>query len=106
MVCWVWWFAPCPPDLVDRLFTAARPDRLWVADLTYVRTWDGWAYVAFVLDVYSPMSVAARTRSAIPAHSLSVVAGGHQVGVSGVAWAMRRATSSWSSGCRRACTSH
>ncbi|MEU2718948.1 IS3 family transposase [Streptomyces sp. NPDC007205] len=44
---------PRPPDLVDRDFTASRPDQLWVADMTYVRTWSGWAYVAFVLDVFS-----------------------------------------------------
>ncbi|MDW6064263.1 hypothetical protein SAZ11_47940 [Streptomyces sp. FXJ1.4098] len=37
--------APRPPDLVDRDFTASRPDQLWVADMTYVRTWSGWAYV-------------------------------------------------------------
>ncbi|MGW7600493.1 IS3 family transposase [Streptomyces antimycoticus] len=49
--------APRPPDLVDRDFTASRPDELWVADMTYVRTWSGWAYVAFVLDVYSRMIV-------------------------------------------------
>ncbi|MEU1304665.1 MULTISPECIES: IS3 family transposase [Streptomyces] len=47
--------APRPPDLVDRDFTASRPDQLWVADMTYVRTWSGWAYVAFVPDVYSRM---------------------------------------------------
>jgi putative transposase len=45
--------APRPPDLVDRDFTAARPNQLWLADLTYVRTWSGWVYVAFVLDAYS-----------------------------------------------------
>ncbi|MGW9211792.1 IS3 family transposase [Embleya sp. NPDC055664] len=49
--------APRPPDLVDGRFTADGPDRLWVADLTYVRTWSGWVYVAFVLDVYSRMIV-------------------------------------------------
>jgi transposase InsO family protein len=38
--------APGPPDLVDRDFTASRPDQLWVADMTYVRTWSGWAYAA------------------------------------------------------------
>lgn len=47
-----------PPDLVDRCFDARGPNRLWVANLTYVRTWSGWAYVAFVLDVYSRMIVA------------------------------------------------
>ncbi|MFF1359680.1 IS3 family transposase [Streptomyces sp. NPDC058297] len=49
--------APRPPDLVDRNFTAARPDQLWAADMTYVRTWSGWAHVACVLDVFSRMIV-------------------------------------------------
>jgi putative transposase len=42
-----------PGDLVERNFTAPAPNRLWVADLTYVRTWSGFAYVAFISDVYS-----------------------------------------------------
>lgn len=42
-----------PADLVNRQFTADRPDQLWVADITYVDTWEGWVYVAFVTDVYS-----------------------------------------------------
>ena len=41
------------PDLVNRNFTAARPDALWVADFTYCSTWSGIVYVAFVIDVYS-----------------------------------------------------
>lgn len=45
--------APRPPDLVNRRFTAERPNRLWLVDLTYIRTWSGWVYVAFVLDAYS-----------------------------------------------------
>ncbi|MFK0194933.1 IS3 family transposase [Kitasatospora sp. NPDC090308] len=45
--------APRPPDLVGRDFSAERPGRLWVADVTHVRTWSGWVYVAFVLDVFS-----------------------------------------------------
>lgn len=44
-------------DLVDHRFTAERPNRLWVVDMTYVRTQAGWVYVAFVLDVYSRMIV-------------------------------------------------
>jgi putative transposase len=40
-------------DLVGRAFTADRPDQLWVADITYVRTFAGWVYAAFVLDVFS-----------------------------------------------------
>jgi transposase InsO family protein len=42
-----------PADLVQRNFTADRPNRLWVADLTYVATWAGFVYVAFVVDVFS-----------------------------------------------------
>lgn len=55
--------APRSPDLVDRQFTAERPDELWVTDITYVSTidgiqaWQGWLYVAFVLDVYSRVIV-------------------------------------------------
>lgn len=41
------------PDLVEREFTATAPDQLWVADITYVRTFAGWAYAAFVIDVFS-----------------------------------------------------
>lgn len=42
-----------PLDLVDRDFTATRPNQLWVSDLTYVATWRGFVYVAFVIDVFS-----------------------------------------------------
>ncbi len=42
-----------PADLVDRQFRAPAPNRLWVADLTYVATWSGFAYAAFVIDVFS-----------------------------------------------------
>ncbi len=46
-----------PRDLVDRQFTASAPSRLWLADLTYVRTWSGFVYVAFITDAYSRMIV-------------------------------------------------
>jgi transposase InsO family protein len=42
-----------PSDLVDRQFVASAPNRLWVADLTYVKTHTGWTYVAFIIDVFS-----------------------------------------------------
>ena len=45
------------PDLVNRDFTATAPDRLWVGDLTYLRTWEGRMYLAFLNDVYSRMIV-------------------------------------------------
>ena len=44
---------PRPADLVERDFRAPVPNRLWVADLTYVRTWSGFAYVAFIIDACS-----------------------------------------------------
>lgn len=42
-----------PADLVGRKFAPTAPDRLWVADMTYVSTWSGWVYVAFVTDAYA-----------------------------------------------------
>jgi putative transposase len=49
--------APRHPDLVRREFTAERPNRLWVTDLTFVPTWAGVAYVCFIVDAYSRMIV-------------------------------------------------
>ncbi len=45
--------APCPLDRVNRQFKAQRPNQLWVSDFTYVSTWQGWLYVAFVIDVFA-----------------------------------------------------
>lgn len=45
--------APCPQDKVNRQFRAERPNQLWVSDFTYVSTWQGWLYVAFVVDVFA-----------------------------------------------------
>ncbi len=44
---------PCPLDRVHRQFTADRPNQLWVSDFAYVSTWQGWLYVAFVIDVFA-----------------------------------------------------
>ena len=44
---------PCPDDKVNRLFKADRPNKLWVSDFTYVPTWSGTVYVAFVIDVFA-----------------------------------------------------
>jgi putative transposase len=46
-----------PADLVERRFRAPAPNRLWVADLTYVKTHSGWVYAAFIIDVFSRMVV-------------------------------------------------
>ena len=43
-----------PADLVKRQFAATRPNQLWVADFTYVATWAGFVYAAFIIDVFSP----------------------------------------------------
>jgi putative transposase len=53
--------APRPADLVDRDFAAQRPNRLWVADLTYVATWSGFVYVAFIIDAFSRFIVGWQT---------------------------------------------
>jgi len=54
-----------PADLVDRDFTATRPNQLWVADLTYVATWTGFVYVAFVIDVFARKIVGWRASSSL-----------------------------------------
>src|SRR5215218_10493892 len=45
--------APCPLDRVNRQFKAPAPNRLWLSDSTYVATWQGFVYVAFVIDVFA-----------------------------------------------------
>jgi transposase InsO family protein len=61
-------------DLVQRRFAAAAPDRLWVCDLTYIRTWLGFAYLALVIDVYSRRivgwSLAGHMRTELPLEAL------------------------------------
>jgi putative transposase len=56
---------PCPLDRVNRQFKAARPNQLWVSDFTYVSTWQGWLYVAFVIDVFARRIVGWRVSSAM-----------------------------------------
>lgn len=59
--------SPRPADLVERNFTAAAPNRLWVSDLTYVSTWSGFVYVAFVIDVFSRFIVGWRVSNSLHA---------------------------------------
>ena len=54
-----------PQDLVQRQFQASGPNQLWVADLTYVATWRGFVYVAFVIDVFSRKVVGWRVSSSL-----------------------------------------
>ena len=58
--------APRPPDLVQRDFTATRPNELWIVDFTYVPTWAGMGFTAFVKDVYSRRIVGWRTHHRMP----------------------------------------
>jgi putative transposase len=59
--------SPRAPDRVNRRFRALRPNQLWVCDFTYVPTWSGFAYTAFVTDVHSRMIVGWRTDSTMTA---------------------------------------
>ena len=63
-----------PMDLVKRNFNAPAPRRLWVADITYVATWAGFAYVAFVIDVFSRMIVGWNVASTLKADVLPLPA--------------------------------
>jgi len=74
-----------PADLVERTFAAAAPNRLWVADLTYVWTIGGFCYTAFVIDVFSRRIVGWRTASslrtdlALDALEMAIYARGHEL---------------------------
>jgi transposase InsO family protein len=57
--------APCPLDRVNRQLKAERPNQLWVSDFTYVSTWQGWLYVAFVIDVFARRIVGWRVSSSM-----------------------------------------
>ena len=57
--------AICPLDRVKRHFSAERPNQLWVSDFTYVSTWQGWLYVAFVIDVFARRIVGWRVGSSM-----------------------------------------
>ncbi len=65
-----------PTDLVNRQFRAERPDQLWVCDMTYIRTWVGFAYLALVIDVFSRRIVgwalAGHMRAELPLEALEL----------------------------------
>lgn len=98
-----------PSDLVERHFTATRPNQLWVADFTYVATWLGFVYVAFVIDVFARRIVGWRVSSSLrtdfvldvspnvenrPLRNVSKPAS--QVGLSSIAETTASRKSSWS----------
>jgi putative transposase len=57
--------SPCPADKVNRQFRAPQPNMLWVSDFTYVATWQGFVYVAFVIDVFARRIVGWRVSSSL-----------------------------------------
>jgi len=63
--------AAAAPDLVKRDFTAAAPDRVWVADITYVRCYEGWLYLAIVMDLFSRKIVGWSMRDTLEAEIVS-----------------------------------
>lgn len=73
-----------PADLVDRNFHAERPDQLWIVDLTYIRTWLGFAYLALVLDVFSRRilgwALATHMRTDLPLEALEMAIWSRQRG--------------------------
>ena len=64
-----------PADLVKRQFTAQAPNRVWVADMTYVPTWSGMAYVAFITDVFSRRIVGWSVKATMTTQALPLDAG-------------------------------
>ncbi|PRC50873.1 IS3 family transposase, partial [Mycobacterium sp. ITM-2017-0098] len=68
-----------PADLVQRQFTAAAPNRLWVADITYVRTWAGFCYTAFVTDVCTRRIVGWAVAASMRTEDLPLQAFNHAV---------------------------
>jgi transposase InsO family protein len=79
---------PAIPDLVHGDFTAPAPDVLWVGDITYIRTWEGWVYLATVLDVFSRRvigwAVANHMRASLVCEAMRMAVaarGGHVAGV-------------------------
>ena len=66
-----------PRDLVQRNFRATRPNQLWVSDLTYVATWRGFVYVAFVIDVFSRRVVGWRAASSLRSDRLFTLKRAH-----------------------------
>ncbi len=77
-----------PADLVERDFSAPAPNRLWVADLTYVATWAGFAYVALVIDAFSRMivgwRVATSLRASLALDALEMAVWARQGGLDGL----------------------
>ena len=95
------------PDRVAQTFTAQAPDRLWVGDITYVRTWEGWLYLATVIDVFSRRiigwAMAAHMRSELVEDALKMAVATRHGRVGGVIFHSDRGGQYGSHAYRRLC---
>jgi len=71
--------SPCVPNVLDRGFTVGGPNRVWASDITYLRTWEGWLYLAVVIDLYSRRvvgwSMQSHMRADLPLDALTMAVG-------------------------------
>jgi len=102
--------APAIPDRVHGDFTAPAPDVLWVGDITYVRTWEGWLYLATVLDVFSRRvigwAVADHLRASLVCDALGMVVATRGGRVAGVIFHSDRGCQYTSAEFRALCDAH
>jgi putative transposase len=104
---------PTPPAIPDRVhgqFTASAPDVLWVGDITYVRTWEGWLYLATVLDVFSRRvigwAVADHLRASLACAALRMAVATRGRTVAGVIFHSDRGCQYTSAEFRESCDAH
>ena len=104
---------PTPPAIPDRVhgqFEAAAPDVLWMGDITYVRTWEGWLYLATVLDVFSRrvvgFALAAHMRAELVCEALEMAVATRGGPVTGVIFHSDRGSQYTSAEFRETCATH
>jgi transposase InsO family protein len=101
---------PAIPDLVHGQFEAPAPDVLWVGDITYIRTWEGWLYLATVIDVFSRrvigFSLADHMRASLVCDALKTAVATHSGNVDGVIFHSDRGSQYSSAEFRALCDVH
>lgn len=101
---------PAIPDLVHGQFEAPAPDVLWVGDITYIRTWEGWLYLATVIDVFSRrvvgFSLADHMRASLVCDALTMAVATRGGNVDGVIFHSDRGSQYSSAECRALCDVH
>lgn len=101
---------PTIPDLVHGAFAAPAPDVLWVGDITYIRTWEGWLYLATVIDVFSRrvigFAVADHMRAALVCDALTMAVATRGSAVAGVIFHTDRGSQYRAAECHALCEAH